>query len=512
MSDRHRPGSPVEPGPGSFTLVMATGILSVAAYGEGVLWLSWALLAVASTAYALLAATLAVAAARRPRVLARRLVDPSTAFESFALTAATSVLGVRWLIAGWQRAAEGLWITALVTLAVTGYVVATALSLRPTRVIGAARGGWLLGVVATQSVAVLGASLALLWWRGGLAFVSLCLWLVGLALYGAILGVLALRHLLRGAGLADYAPDHWIAMGALAISCLAGTRLLAAGLGHGVLDAALPLVAGLTVATWAVATAWCPWLAVTQGWRAVSVPGALRYGRGQWWAMVFPVAMYGEATRDLDHELGLPVLGEVAATFFALGLVGWMLTAAGLLRASLPSRRAGALAVTGPEAEISPEEDGERPEGGEEAEHLPLVAAGARHAHGHPGADGEDHGVEGGRGAVERDPGDPAPVLEPGAGEEAEGQQAEDHRLDAEDDELRQRGVERQRQQPGAGVLGGLVDRAPGQPDQQAHGQDGAASQEHRQPPVARAEAPLLERRVAGDQPVHVAGEEAGEH
>lgn len=342
---------------------MATGIVSVAAYGEGVLWISQVLLATASTAYAVLAAAVAVAAARHPRAAARRLVDPASAFESFALTAATSVLGLRWLIVGRERLAEGMWVAALVTLAVSGYVVATALSLRPSRVIGAARGGWLLAAVATQSVAVLGASLALVWWRGGLPFVSLCLWLVGLALYGTILGLLALRHLLKGAGLPDYTPDHWIAMGALAISCLAGTRLLATGLENGAVGAAHPLVAGLTIATWALATAWCPWLAITQAWRAVSLPGALGYGQGQWWAMVFPVAMYGEATRDLGHQLGLPVLGEVSAAFFALGLVAWVVTAAGLVRSALASRSPGALPVTGAESGAPPPEPAPEPAG-----------------------------------------------------------------------------------------------------------------------------------------------------
>ena len=73
-------------------------------------------------------------------------------------------------------------------------------------------GGWLVAVVAAQSVCVLGAPAR--WLEGGMLY-----WLISLIFYRYTFFPLSPAHL---------APPYWVNMGAVAISTLAGTTLIAA--------------------------------------------------------------------------------------------------------------------------------------------------------------------------------------------------------------------------------------------------------------------------------------------
>jgi tellurite resistance protein TehA-like permease len=215
---------------------------------------------------------------------------------------------------------------------VVGTTLATVLTVREREGVGAAaRGSWLLAVVAVQSVALLGALLAPMRWHHALLFACLSAWLVGLSLYGLVISAIVTRLLRDRLTLEQLTPDYWITMGALAITALAGTRLLASAGGDGLAAQMRPLVAGLTVGAWAAGTAWVPWLVVTQGWRALRVAGACRY-RPHWWAMVFPLAMYAEASRGLGAVLDLAALRSLAVPVSVLAAAAWVATAAGLVR------------------------------------------------------------------------------------------------------------------------------------------------------------------------------------
>ena len=86
---------------GAFAFVMATGIVSVAAFVEDLALLSDVLLAVACASWAAPAAVLSWPPRRssqgRPRL------------QSFALVAATAVIAVRFSLAGHGAIALGLW-------------------------------------------------------------------------------------------------------------------------------------------------------------------------------------------------------------------------------------------------------------------------------------------------------------------------------------------------------------------------------------------------------------------
>ncbi len=95
---------------------------------------------------------------------------------------------------------------------------------------------------------------------------------------------------------AELTPPYWVFMGATAISVLAGAlilRLPRAPLGgavHGV-------VAGLSVVLWAFGTWLIPLLLVLGAWRHLLRHVSLAYEPGMW-SIVFPVGMYGGASRD----------------------------------------------------------------------------------------------------------------------------------------------------------------------------------------------------------------------
>jgi|SRR5579884_709804 len=280
---------------GAFTFVMATGIVSEAAAEQRLVVLSQALFAVAAAAWVVLAAVVllrAIRGAPRPRP------------ASFAVVAATAVVGVRSLDVGATTPALGLW--ALAVACWIGLALA-----RPA--VGEPRGSTLLVPVATESLAVLATPLAQ---RFGLLLerVALAFWLLGLALYPVV--VVAIGRALRRSR--AFRPDLWVVMGCLAIATLAAAQLAVDGAGRWVREAA--------VATWVVATAWIVPLLVAELRRA-----DWRYD-GARWAFVFPLGMYGVACEALARAEGLAALRRVAVAALAVALVAWTLTVLGLLR------------------------------------------------------------------------------------------------------------------------------------------------------------------------------------
>src|SRR5690606_27666059 len=107
----------------------------------------------------------------------------------FTMVAASGVLGSEvMLLVGNQQAATVLWfVTIALWLALT-YTIFTALTIRASKppLERGIHGGWLLVVVATQSISVLSALLAALPgtpYRLELDFLALSSWLCGGMLY-----------------------------------------------------------------------------------------------------------------------------------------------------------------------------------------------------------------------------------------------------------------------------------------------------------------------------------------
>jgi tellurite resistance protein TehA-like permease len=216
--------------PGYFALVMATGIISVGTHLEGQRLVSNVLLVLCAAAFVvLLGLTVARFVAYRHAVVSD-FMDPRRAFGFFTFVAGTNVLGVRLGLAGHNGVTAGLLVASGLAWLVLGYVVPwTAVLGREERpVVATANGTWFIWVVASQSVAVAAATIEPVYdqVRRELAVLAVMSWSVGVALYCATGLIVALRLMLYEFGPEELTPPYWVSMGALAITVLAGARIV----------------------------------------------------------------------------------------------------------------------------------------------------------------------------------------------------------------------------------------------------------------------------------------------
>jgi tellurite resistance protein TehA-like permease len=120
-------------------------------------------------------------------------------------------------------------------------------------------------------------------------------------------------------------------MGAMAISTLAGVRLVSEAGRMPLLTELLPFLKGMTLLFWATATWWIPILLALGAWRHLRKRVPLTYEHG-YWAAVFPLGMYTVCTQNLIRVFQLPFLEPIATVFVWIALLAWGLTFTGLAR------------------------------------------------------------------------------------------------------------------------------------------------------------------------------------
>lgn len=320
--------------PAYFALVMATGIVAIACKLHGLnefaLALSWINLA----AYPILWVLLLARAIVCPRRVLADLASHQRAPGFFTLVAASSVFGSQGvLLHGNVLAGQVLWWVCVLLWAVCTYAIFALLIIRTEKPDLAAgiNGGWLMVVVATQSVAVLGCILQHNVWGDGESclFVLMCFWLGGGMLYLWIIGLIFYRYMFFRFSPTDLMPPYWVNMGAMAISTLAGVLLYGAAGTSSVIGPLRPFILGLTIMFWATATWWIPMLIVLSVWRHVVRRVPLSYDP-LYWGLVFPFGMYSVCTFRLSEALGVAFLVWIARAFVTAGIVVWLLTFLGL--------------------------------------------------------------------------------------------------------------------------------------------------------------------------------------
>jgi tellurite resistance protein TehA-like permease len=323
--------------PASFALVMATGIVSIAARLQGWQTLPNVLFAFNVAAWIGLCVLTALRLARHRDRMLQDLHDHLRGPGFFTVVAGTAVLGSQFAIFEVSLGAALVLAAAAVALwFVLTYAIFAALTLKEDKppLDKGINGGWLLAVVATQSLAVLAALLAGRLpqpWRLELNFFALSMWLWGGMLYTWMMSLIFYRYTFFRLAPDDLTPPYWINMGAMAISTLAGAQLIANAPDAPFLVALAPFLKGFTVLYWATGTWWIPMLLVLGVWRYVVKRFPVRYN-ALYWGAVFPLGMYSAATHRMAQVLQLDFLGGIAPVFLVVALAAWAAAFAGLVR------------------------------------------------------------------------------------------------------------------------------------------------------------------------------------
>ena len=326
-----------DPPPNIFAIVMATGIVSLAADATGMKTIAAALLWLNALIYVALWSFLGIRCVLHFGRVSADLRSHARAPGFFTIVAATAVFGSQTIvIGGMPGVGRALWFVAILVWFGLTYKILPGLmevESKPPLEQGL-NGGWLLTVVATQSICVLGGRVASSFSADAAAlvlFVSLCFWLVGAMLYIWLIALIFYRCMFLPLAPGDLAPAYWINMGAMAISTLAGATLVPQVDRLAVLHDILPFIKGMTLMFWATATWWIPTLVALGVWRHLVRRYPIRYDHA-YWSVIFPLGMYSVGTYKLINELNLPFLSSLPVSFAWIALGAWTVTLFALVR------------------------------------------------------------------------------------------------------------------------------------------------------------------------------------
>jgi len=322
--------------PAYFGMVMATGIVSMASHMMGMPRLAQVLFQLNIVAYCVLWLLTLLRIARHRRRFFGDMFDHLRGPGFFTTVAATAILGNQFVVLeGNDRVGIAMWVAALVLWVGLTYAIFTGLTVKehkPTLDKGIT-GGWLLAVVATQSIAVLSGQLAPHVEQPGrlaINLLALSMWLWGGMLYIWMMSLIFFRYTFFVLTPDDLAPPYWINMGAMAISTLAGSLLIINSADGPFLQSLLPFVKGFTLFYWATGTWWIPMLLILGVWRHGVRRFPLRYDP-LYWGAVFPLGMYSACTEVMIRAMGFPFIEFVPQTFLYVALAAWAAAFAGLV-------------------------------------------------------------------------------------------------------------------------------------------------------------------------------------
>jgi tellurite resistance protein TehA-like permease len=315
---------------------MATGIISNALYLENQHAISDALFAINAVAFAWLLVATIIRLLRFPRALWADLIDPRLVFSFFTNGAASDVFGLGLTLRGFGTGAVALWLFALALWICLSYLSFGVLTfLNTAHRANVVHGGWLIAIVGSESLVILGTQVAPALGAFSTAVFVLIhmLWGIGLALYGIFIVLFAHRIFFFDFEPDDITPLLWVVMGAAAISTNAGSALLLNESALPFLQSMRPFIDGVTLIMWAWGTWWIPLLILFGIWKHGVCRVPVTY-TPMLWSLVFPLGMYALASLRLSLASDFPPLRAVSLAMVWIALLVWAVTFVAMLRAS----------------------------------------------------------------------------------------------------------------------------------------------------------------------------------
>lgn len=321
--------------PGYFALVMATGIVSIASQLLGFRSLAVALFYVNIVCFAVLWVMVLFRLLFFFPSLAADLASHMRGPGFFTLVAGTCVLGSQFVVVIENfAAATALWALGIVLWFIIIYSFFTAVTIREDKpsLEAGLNGAWLIASVATHSVSVLGSLIAPRYpeHQETILTYSLTMYLIGCLLYLIIISLIFYRWTFFSVKPETMTPPYWINMGAVAITTLAGARLILEAPSSQFLQDILPFLKGFTMFFWATGTWWIPLLVILGIWRHLIRRLPFTYDP-QYWGMVFPLGMYTTCTFQLAKATGISWMDMIPKYFIYAAIFAWTITFLGLV-------------------------------------------------------------------------------------------------------------------------------------------------------------------------------------
>ena len=316
--------------PVSFALVMSTGIISIACHLLQLNVLSNVFFYLNQLQYAVLVLMLVLRIAFYPANFKKDLITDITGPGFLTFVAGSCVLGIQFnVLKQLFTVACILWLIAVVAWLIIMYTFLTVITIKQNKptLPQSLNGGWLLFTVSTQAIAILGTQLL-----GHISiepalhlFITLAAFFLGLFFYLLLISIVFFRIAFDPLTPGELTPPYWVMMGAAAISALSGATLIQAiNKSHLYYDL-LPVLKGLTLMMWIVASWWIPLLFILELWRYCIKKFPFKYTAANW-DTVFTLGMYTACTFNAAGALQSSFLTSISGIFIYVALIVWLIT------------------------------------------------------------------------------------------------------------------------------------------------------------------------------------------
>ncbi|GAO30713.1 tellurite resistance/C4-dicarboxylate transporter family protein [Geofilum rubicundum] len=257
--------------PAYFSMVMATGIVAIAAWFLEFKGISLILHYLNMAFYLALLAMLVARIFFHGKAIIADLLDYQRGPGYFTFIAGTAIVGNQLVIIenALFYAKILLWVAlaAWVLITYSFFVVITIKENKPTLDKGI-NGAWLVIIVSTQAVSTLMSTLAPDQPFGEFSiFVAMAFYMVGAIMYIYIMSLIIYRLSFFSLKPDELGAPYWINMGAAAITTLAGSRLILNIDIDTPMGDFIPFLKGFTFFYWSASTWWIPLMLILGSWR-----------------------------------------------------------------------------------------------------------------------------------------------------------------------------------------------------------------------------------------------------